>query len=266
MTVTELADVTVLVLGLDETLEGEEGDTGNADASGDKLSLLLPEPQRKLADAVLATGKPVILCLMAGSSIDISAIADKCAGVLLLWYPGAQGGKTAADILFGRVSPSGKLPVTFYHNEDLEKMPPFEDYTMKNRTYRYLESAPLYPFGYGLTYGDVTVTAAGKCGQGIRATLCNSGSRDTEEVVQVYVQNEGSTLTPRNPRLCAFRRVAVPAGQTVSVELIPDARTLLAVDADGKRIEDGTPVFYVGLGQPDPRTRQLTGKKSIPVK
>lgn len=266
VTVTELADVTVLVLGLDETLEGEEGDTGNADASGDKLSLLLPEPQRKLADAVLATGKPVILCLMAGSSIDISAIADKCAGVLLLWYPGAQGGKTAADILFGRVSPSGKLPVTFYHNEDLEKMPPFEDYTMKNRTYRYFESPPLYPFGYGLTYGDVTVTAAGKCGQGIRATLCNSGSRDTEEVVQVYVQNEGSTLTPRNPRLCAFRRVAVPAGQTVSVELIPDARTLLAVDADGKRIEDGTPVFYVGLGQPDPRTRQLTGKKSIPVK
>ena len=137
---------------------------------------------------------------------------------------------------------------------------------MKNRTYRYFESPPLYPFGYGLTYGDVTATAAEKSGEVIRATLRNSGSRDTEEVVQVYVQNEGSTLTPRNPRLCAFRRVAVPAGQTVSVELIPDARTLLAVDADGKRIEDGTPVFYVGLGQPDPRTRQLTGKKSIPVK
>lgn len=266
VTVTELADVTVLVLGLDETLEGEEGDTGNADASGDKLSLLLPEPQRKLADAVLATGKPVILCLMAGSSIDISAIADRCAGVLLLWYPGAQGGKTAADILFGRVSPSGKLPVTFYYNEDLEKMPPFEDYTMKNRTYRYLESTPLYPFGYGLTYGDVSVTSAEKCGEGIRAVLHNSGSRDTEEVVQVYVQNEGSALTPRNPRLCAFRRVPVPAGQTVSVELIPDARTLLAVDAQGKRIEDGTPVFYVGLGQPDLRTWQLTGKNSIPVK
>lgn len=267
VTVTENADVTVLVLGLDETLEGEEGDTGNADASGDKLSLLLPESQRKLADAVLSTGKPVVLCLMAGSSIDLSAYADRAAAVLLLWYPGAQGGKTAADILFGKVSPSGKLPVTFYYNSDLEKMPAFTDYRMENRTYRYFETEPLYPFGYGLTYGDVHVVAAEKCGEGkILASLRNLGTRDTQEVVQVYVQNEGSALAPRNPRLCAFRRVTVPAGSTVAVELVPDAKTLLVVDTDGSRKEDGTSVFYVGLGQPDSRTEKLTGKKAVCVK
>lgn len=266
VTVTELADVTILVLGLDETLEGEEGDTGNADASGDKLSLLLPESQRKLAQTVVATGKPVILCLMAGSSIDISAIADQCAGVLLLWYPGAQGGKTAADILFGTVSPSGKLPVTFYHNADLEKMPAFEDYSMKGRTYRYLEFEPLYPFGYGLTYGDVSVESAQLVNGTIRATLINAGSRDTQEVVQVYVQNEGSTLAPRNPRLCAFSRVNVKAGSRVTVELTPDAKTQLVVDDRGERIVQGEPVYYVGLGQPDARTQALTGKRSLMVR
>ena len=265
--VAEHSDVVVLVLGLDETLEGEEGDTGNADASGDKLSLFLPEGQRRLADAVLATGKPVVFCLMAGSAMDISAIAEKADAALVLWYPGAQGGKAAADILFGRQSPSGKLPVTFYYNDTLSRMPDFTDYSMKNRTYRYLEEKPLYPFGYGLTYGDVRVVSAQRQtendGVRVRVTLTNTGTVATEDVVQVYVQNVGSRLAPRNPRLCGFRRVSLEPGQTMTVEMTVPGKLLLVVDKDGQRISDGEPVFFAAMGQPDARTEELTGIPAI---
>ena len=261
--VAEHSDVTVVVVGLDETLEGEEGDTGNADASGDKVDLLLPASQRAMLDAVMATGKPVVLCLMAGSSIDLGKYADQAAAVLLLWYPGARGGRTAADILFGKVSPSGKLPVTFYHNEDLEKMPAFTDYTMKNRTYRYFEDRPLYPFGYGLTYGNVRVVSARKEGSYIHAVVENTGAMDTEDVVQVYVQNQGSAFAPRNPRLCAFRRVFCKAGTQTAVDLKIDEKQLMVYDGDAKLIADGKPVFYVGMGQPDSLTEELTGARSV---
>jgi beta-glucosidase len=137
--VAERADAVVLVVGLDETLEGEEGDTGNAAASGDKLDLLLPECQRRLMDAVLAVGRPTVIVLMAGSAIDLGEAAEKADAVLLTWYPGARGGRSVADILLGKVSPSGKLPVTFYKNEQLARMPEFTDYAMKGRTYRYIE-------------------------------------------------------------------------------------------------------------------------------
>ena len=158
VTVAKHSDVVVLCVGLNETLEGEEGDTGNSYASGDKADLLLPEPQRKLMEAVFAVGKPVVVCLMAGSAIDLSEAQEKADAVLQLWYPGARGGKAVADILFGECSPSGKLPVTFYRS--LDELPAFEDYSMRGRTYRYMEQEALYPFGYGLTYGDVQVEHA----------------------------------------------------------------------------------------------------------
>ena len=265
--VSQHSDVVIAVVGLDETLEGEEGDTGNAAASGDKTDLLLPLSQRKLLDAVLAVGKPTVICLMAGSSIDLGEAAQRADAVLLTWYPGAQGGKTVADILFGKVSPSGKLPVTFYHNEDLAAMPDFTDYRMAGRTYRYLEKQPLYPFGYGLTYGDVTVQDADaqqeKNGWRVTAVLCNHGGMDTQEVVQLYLQNEGSSHAPTNPRLCAFARVTCPVGKPVAVSLWVSNRQLTVVDEQGKHCEEGTPVFYLGTGQPDARTQQLTGHPSL---
>lgn len=259
----ERSDAVVLVVGLDETLEGEEGDTGNAAASGDKQDLLLPEGQRVLMDAVLKVGKPTVIVLMAGSSIDLGDAAEKANAVLLSWYPGARGGRTVADIMLGRVSPSGKLPVTFYKNEQLGHMPEFTDYAMKNRTYRYFEEAPLYPFGYGLTYGDCRVKSAKRTDKGIEAVVENAGAVDTDEVVQVYVQNKGSENAPRNPRLCAFKRVHVPAGKSVSVALSIPADRLRVVNAQGNLVDEGTPAFYVGLGQPDPRTEALTGHRSI---
>jgi beta-glucosidase len=261
--VAERADAVVLVVGLDETLEGEEGDTGNAAASGDKLDLLLPECQRRLMDAVLAVGKPTAIVLMAGSAIDLGKAAEKADAVLLAWYPGARGGKSVADILLGRVSPSGKLPVTFYRNEQLAALPEFTDYAMAGRTYRYIEEAPLYPFGYGLTYGDCRVVSAARTVEGIEVEIANEGRMDTGEVVQVYVQNAGSTHAPRNPRLCAFQRVYVPAGGSVKVKLEIPAERLKVVDDAGNRVDEGTPVFWVGLGQPDARTAELAGHEAV---
>ncbi|MBR1821604.1 MAG: glycoside hydrolase family 3 C-terminal domain-containing protein [Clostridia bacterium] len=263
LTVAERSDAVVLVLGLDETLEGEEGDTGNAAASGDKADLLLPESQRRLMDAVLAVGKPTVIVLMAGSAIDLGAGADRAGAVLLTWYPGARGGRAVADILLGRVSPSGKLPVTFYRNEQLAKLPEFTDYAMRGRTYRYIEEAPLYPFGYGLTYGDCRVASAERTEGGVEAEIVNAGGMDTEEVVQVYAQNEGSANAPRNPRLVAFRRIHVPAGGSARVAMAIPADRLKVVDTQGNYVDEGTPVFYVGLGQPDARTEALTGHAAV---
>ena len=170
--VADNSDVVILCVGLDETLEGEEGDTGNSYASGDKMDLQLPQVQRDLMEAVKETGKPVILCLMAGSDIDLSYASEHFDAVLQLWYPGAQGGKAAAKVLFGEISPSGKLPVTFY--ESLDELPEFTDYRMAGRTYRYMKGKAQYPFGYGLTYGDVRVTGA-------EIVMCEAAAEENEE-------------------------------------------------------------------------------------
>lgn len=269
LAVAEAADAVVLVVGLDETLEGEEGDTGNAAASGDKIDLLLPAPQRELMNAVLAVGKPTVICLMAGSSIDLGEAGEKAGGVLLTWYPGARGGKSVADILLGKISPSGKLPVTFYHNDQLGLMPEFTDYDMKGRTYRYFQHKPLYPFGYGLTYGDVYAESACAQKQGddvlVKVQLHNAGKVATEEVAQIYVQNEGSANAPVHPRLCGFKRVCVPAGETVEVAITVPAQQLLVVNDEGQFIAEGTPVFYAGVNQPDERSEELTGRKCIKI-
>jgi beta-glucosidase len=271
-TVAAHSDLVIMVVGLDESLEGEQGDTGNSAASGDKLDLLLPPSQRRMIKAVLAEGKPVITVLMAGSSIDLDDLDGASKAILHAWYPGGQGGKTVAEILFGDVSPSGKLPLTFYHNSDLALMPEFTDYAMKGRTYRYFESTPLYPFGYGLTYGDVDVIRAkakpadDEGNVTVKAFVHNSSKVSTDDVVQVYCQNEGSANAPRNPRLVGFKRVTVPAGETVLVKICVPAKAFKVVDDAGNRVSEGSPVLYVGLGQPDARTAELTGKKSIEIK
>ena len=156
--VAEHSDVVILCVGLNEELEGEEGDAGNSYASGDKGDLLLPESQRALMEVVAECGKPVILCLMAGSDIDLSYAREHFDVILVLWYPGGEGGRAAAKVLFGESAPTGKLPVTFY--ESLEELPDFEDYTMEGRTYRYMKGKAQYPFGYG---PDLRSSGAYRC-------------------------------------------------------------------------------------------------------
>ena len=274
--VAKHSDVVVLCLGLDETLEGEEGDTGNSYASGDKMDLLLPKPQRDLMEAVASVGKPVVFCLMAGSAIDLSYPTEHFNAIMQLWYPGARGGTAVANLLFGEVSPSGKLPVTFYNG--LEQLPDFTDYSMKGRTYRYMEGEAQYPFGYGLTYGQVAVTDAavvnisdGKDSFGlpdvrIKVTTANSGTYDTDDVVQVYVKNADSEYAMKNPALCAFKRIHVKAGQSVTTELIVSGRAFSVVNDNGERIADGSHFeLYAGTMQPDARSMELTGMEPVKV-
>ena len=262
--VAEHSDVVVLCLGLNELLEGEEGDQGNQYASGDKESLLLPESQRKLMEALSHTGTPVVLCMMAGSDIDLSIAKENYDAIIQAWYPGARGGKAFAELLFGLYSPSGKLCVTFYDPEC--DLPEFTDYSMKNRTYRYLESKPQYPFGYGLTYGRAKVCDANLAMEEmeIEAVVENIGDRAVEEVIQVYVKVMDSEYAPLHPRLCGFKRVALNCGEKKSVKIKLDQRAFMVVNENGEYVKDGNHVeLYAGFSQPDETSIQLMGCKPV---
>lgn len=265
------SDVVILCLGLDETLEGEEGDAGNpmGDA-GDKSDLNLPKSQQELLKAVAETGKPVILCMLAGSAIDLTYADGHVNAILQAWYPGARGGKAVAELLFGKASPCGKLPVTFYKNS--EDLPPFENYSMRNRTYRYMETEPLYPFGYGLTYGDLSVTKAvmaeplSENGTVLTVEIKNEGKRTVKEVVQVYVKNLDSQDAVPNFSLCAFQKVECGPGERKTLSLSINSQSFTVVKEDGSRAADGTRFqLFVGTSQPDERSRVLTGKEPIAI-
>ncbi len=267
----EHSDIVFLCVGLDETLEGEAGDTGNSSASGDKVDLHLPKVQEELIEKVVETGKPVVLIVMTGSAVDLNYAQEHCDAVLQAWYPGARGGKAIADILFGKVSPSGKLPVTFY--KDLEGMPDFTDYSMKNRTYRYMEKEALYPFGYGLTYGNVNVTKAELLNQPdknsdiqLRVTVENEGDVQTEEVVQIYIKDLQSPLAVRNHSLCGFQRISLEAKEKKDLLFTISNRAMMVVNQQGERLLDGKKFqLFAGVSQPDERSIRLTGKRPIEV-
>ena len=266
--VAKRSDKVILVLGLDETLEGEEGDTGNSYYSGDKGDLLLPEPQRILLEQILSIGKPTVVVLLAGSAIDLSAAQERAGAILLGWYPGACGGRAVAELLFGREAPSGKLPVSFYTNSALDEMPAFTDYSMQNRTYRYFTGTPLYPFGYGLGYSKCSLELLEAGRESARVRVRNDGGRAQEEVVELYLRDERSPLAPPNAVLCGFCRVRLEAGEekTLSVEIDPHAFTV--VNEQGERIPgSGMWRLYAGFGAPDARSAELSGQRvcSIPV-
>ncbi len=264
--VAKNSDVVIVCLGLDEGLEGEEGDAGNSYASGDKESLELPKVQQILLEAVVATGKPVIVCVAAGSAMDLSFAEEHANGILQLWYSGARGGIATSNILFGKVSPSGKLPVTFYRT--LEELPEFTDYSMKGRTYRYMEKEPLYSFGYGLTYSDVNLKKAEAAISGdkllVTALISNDGTYDTDEVVQVYRKNMTSQFEVRNVSLCGFQRISIEKGEAKEITIEIPKKEFAVVNESGEFVMDGNQYqIFVGFGQPDTRTELLTGKKSV---
>ena len=253
------ADVSVLCLGLDASLEGEEGDAGNAYASGDKTDLRLPEPQRLLLKSVLDVGKPVVVVLAAGSSLNIED--DRPAALIQAWYPGSKGGKALAEILFGEVSPSGKLPVTFY--ESAEALPDFCYYSMAQRTYKNVKGNVLYPFGFGLTYSSMYVKSARYEGGEVVCTAENIGDTDTGEVLEVYSRSM-SAFAPKNPALCGFARIFLKAGESAEfhVKLSEDAFT--DVDDNGVRgVHSEEYLLYVGFSQPDEKSEALGAGRGI---
>ena len=264
--VAENSDVVILVLGYDERLEGEESDEGNAYGSGDKEDLLLPKPQRKLLDTVLNIGKPTVVLLMAGSSVDLAGAEDRADAILLTWYPGARGGEAVSELLFGLCSPSGKLPVTFYTNEALAEMPAFTDYSMKNRTYRYYSGRALYPFGYGLSYADMALSSLSADREAAVVTVVNHSGFTAEEVVELYLKDRLSVDAPTNPILCGFSRIRLAPGEQREIRIPISSRAFTVVTEDGERRDgSGSWTLYAGFGQPDPLTEKLSGKHSLSV-
>ena len=265
----EQADVVVLCLGLDATIEGEQGDAGNEYASGDKIDLRLPGLQQELLETVTAVGKPVVLLLSAGSAMDLSWAQEHVNAIIDTWYPGARGGRAVAEALFGDFSPNGKLPVTFYASTD--DLPDFKDYSMENRTYRYFKGKPLYPFGYGLSYGQITYSDAvidrTRAAIGdtltVRATVKNESTYPLHEAVQVYVHDvESATRTPIW-QLRGVQCVSLAPGESKMVEMTLSARDFAIIREDGSCVvEPGAFRVAIGGQQPDARSTQLTGRKT----
>ena len=257
-TVAEQSDLVILCVGYDAGIEGEEGDAGNEFASGDKLDLRLPEPQRLLVSKVMDKGKPIIIVTAAGSAVNPEADAD---ALIHAWYPGQSGGKALADILFGKVSPSGRLPVTFYETAD--KLPAFDDYRMENRTYRYTKENILYPFGFGLSYTKTECSNLKIDGRKVTVDVKNAGSYDSDEVIQFYIKDDSACAVPC-AALCGFVRVSLKAGETKTVSAEIPASAFESVDADGVRAVRGTGyTLYCGICQPDALSESLTESKCL---
>jgi len=255
--IAKRADAVILCVGLDATLEGEQTDTSNSFAAGDKPDLELPLTQRRLLEAVVKTGKPVVTVVASGSALRVEE------GNAVLWtgYPGQAGGKALADILFGKVSPSGRLPVTFYRSD--RDLPAFTDYSMKNRTYRYFKGAALYPFGYGLSYTRFSYSAASYGDGAVEVDVTNAGGMDGEEVAQVYVRNHHPEA-PENPVLCGFLRFALKAGEKKRIRLPLSEHAFFVIDQKGKTIPNmGRKTLYVGGSQPDHRSMELLGQEPL---
>ena len=260
------SDVIIAVMGLDASLEGEEGDTGNEYGSGDKPNLNLPGLQHDILKIAKESGKPVILVLLTGSAMAVTWEDAHLDAILQGWYPGAQGGAAIARILFGEANPEGKLPVTFYRTT--EELPAFEDYSMKGRTYRYMKQKALYPFGYGLSYTTYSYENAklvsddicGEAGVILRAEVRNTGVMDGTETVQIYVGLERDEAP--NPQLKKIVKVPLKAGESKQIEAVLPKEAFMLYDEKGEHVlYPGTYHIYMGGSQPDARSLELTKKE-----
>lgn len=259
------ADITVLTLGLDCSIEGEDtGFDNDYTACGDKKTLYLPATQQKLAEAVCDVCDNVVVVLMCGSAIDLGEkVTNHAKAIIHAWYPGAFGGLAVANILAGVANPGGKLPVTIYKGD--HNLPDFEDYSMLGRTYRYIEGDALYPFGYGLSfttyaYENAKIVSADEKSVKISVDVKNTGDRAGTERVQVYASfTDSRTVTPHF-QLCGIKAIELAPGETKNAELDIDRYWLKAVTADGERVEpDGELALYIGGHQPDAVSDKLTG-------
>lgn len=259
------ADITVLALGLDQSIEGEDtGFDNDYTACGDKKTVYLPATQQKLAEKVCDVCENVIVVLMCGSSIDLGEKVTKHAKAIIhAWYPGALGGLAVSRLLAGEFSPCGKLPVTIYKGD--HPIPDFKDYSMMGRTYRYIDGEALFPFGFGLSFtsfsynnGKVLSDSDEKITLSVDVT--NTGSRKGMEKVQVYAEYKDSRTVTPHFQLCAIEVADLEKGETKTIEMEIDKYWIKAVLDDGKRVEpDGKVNLYIGGHQPDSVSDRLLG-------
>ncbi|NLN82643.1 MAG: glycoside hydrolase family 3 protein [Clostridiales bacterium] len=258
------ADLVILCVGLDPTIEGEAGDAFNADVSGDKPDLELPGVQNHLISVIGSMKKPTVVISFSGSAVNLSNAADNSNALIQAWYPGAQGGKALAGMLFGDFSPAGRLPVTFYKSAD--DLPDFCDYSMEGRTYRYFTGEVLYPFGYGLSYTSFDYGTPSIDKSQIRAgdsvvcsiDVANTGSYDSDEVVQLYLRDLVTSVRSPIHQLKGFKRVLIKRGETRTVEFTISPDDMMLVLDDGSNIiEKGRFRVYIGGCQPDSNTKYV---------
>jgi beta-glucosidase len=268
------ADAVIAFVGLTSQLEGEEMPVHvKGFAGGDRTDIDLPDAQKDMLQALAATGKPLVVVLMNGSALAINWAQQHAAAILEAWYPGEEGGAAIAETLSGKNNPAGRLPVTFYASTD--QLPPFEDYAMQNRTYRYFKGKPLYGFGYGLSYSHFSYSglklssANVKAGEPVeaRVTLRNDGKLAGDEVAELYLAAAGAE---GNPALRGLSRVHLAAGESREVSFTLTPRDLSTVDQKGKRnVQPGKYSVMIGGAQPSTAEHvtgsfQVTGSEQMP--
>jgi beta-glucosidase len=246
------ADVIVAFVGLNAWLEGEEMPVKiTGFEGGDRTDIALPKVQADLVEALRETGKPVILVLQNGSALALGP-ANSVNAIVESWYGGEQAGRAIADVLTGAYNPAGRLPITFY--KSIKQVPPFTDYSMKGRTYRYFSGIPEYPFGYGLSYtrfsyGPARVSRSGD-NRNVSVNITNSGSREGDEVAELYLIPPGGAGLPLRS-LKGFERIQLAPGQSRTVTFTLTPRDLAFADSAGKmRTRKGRYQLWVGGGQP----------------
>ena len=272
VSIAEKSDVVIICLGISPELEGEEGAVANSDGGGDKIDIALPGMQEELLAAVAETGKPIIAVITNGSPVELNSVDQRAEAVLEAWYPGEEGGNAVADILFGDYNPSAKLPVTFVRSMD--QLPDFRDYSMQNRTYRFMESDPLYPFGFGLSYTDFeyselklsadSFAADEEAEIKLSAKIKNTGKVKGTEVVQLYLKDLESSVSVPKYELRGVERVELTPNEAKTVEFKLKPRDFALINEDGKAVlETGEFEVYLGGSQPDSYSQQLTGKETL---
>lgn len=260
------SDATIAVLGISSLLEGEEGESLASTTAGDRLDYNLPQNQinflKKLRDA--AGDRPIVAVITGGSPMNLAEVHELADAVLLAWYPGEEGGNAVADILFGKVSPSGRLPITF--PKSLDQLPPYEDYTMKGRTYKYMDVDPLYPFGYGLsyanfTYGDLDISSSTISKDDevkITVTVSNESTIQSDEVVQLYVTDMEASVDVPNSQLYGVQRVNIAPNASKNVTFTLKPEVFQMVNNEGERVfEPGVFTIHVGGSSPMKRSQEL---------
>ena len=264
------SDVVVTVMGLSPRLEGEEMPVDVPGFNGgDRVDIGLPKPQEELLEAIAATGKPIVLVLLNGSAVAVNWAAEHVPAIMTAWYPGQAAGSAIADVLFGNYDPAGRLPVTFY--KSTKELPPFTNYAMEGRTYRYFRGEPLFPFGYGLSYTKFEYSNLGfpaKVNVGadarISVSVKNTGSMNGEEVVQLYVTDMNASAPVPIRSLQGFQRIFLKAGEETTVSFALAPRQLSLIDATARRVvEPG--VFEVSIGGKQPGSKGIADAATTEV-
>ena len=260
---SDVAEVTIACMGISQLLEGEEGEAIASPSAGDREYITLPPHQIEFLELLRSKAEKLVVVITGGSAISIPQVHEMADAVVYAWYPGEQGGQALGDILFGKKSPSGKLPVTFVN--DINDLAPFEDYNMNGRTYRYMSKVPLYPFGFGLSYSEFEYTNLELSGNSLKdgkielsVSVSNTGNFDSDEVVQVYVSKVNRDNQDPVTSLKAFKRISLSKGASKSLNFTLMSEDFSENDKNGDpQLEKGNYNIIVGSSAPISRSIEL---------